>query len=115
MSDQEPPYGGSYPYGYPQQVPGYVGPHNEGIAVAALVLAIGSFPLTFACGVGFVTAIVALVLAGQADRKIREANGALTGEGMVRAARILSWIYLGLTVLVLIVVLLALFVGALGS
>ncbi len=112
---QPPPYGASSPYGHPQPFSGYLGPRNEGMAVAALVLAIASFPLTFACGVGFITATVALVLAGQAERKIRGASGALTGEGMVRAARILSWIYLGLTVVVLIIVLLALFVGALGS
>jgi hypothetical protein len=109
----QPPYAG-YPYGYPQP-PGHPGPRNEGTAVAAFVLAIASFPLTFACGVGFITAVVALVLSTQAERKIREANGALTGEGLARAARIMSWVYLGLAALGLSVVVLALFVGALGS
>jgi hypothetical protein len=74
-----PGYGGS-PWGPPPYPAGQ--PRTEGLAVAALVLAIVSFP------VPVVPAIAALVLAAMAARRIREApEGSLGGRGLVTAAR----------------------------
>ncbi len=80
-----PPPGWSQP-GYPG---GYYAPVTDSKAVTALVLAIVSFVL---CPV--IPAIVAIVLAGQAARSIRASGGRLHGEGLVTAARIVSWINL---------------------
>lgn len=43
-----------------------------------------------------IPAIVALVFANKADREIAASNGWLTGGGMVTAAKIVSWINIGL-------------------
>jgi hypothetical protein len=45
-----------------------------------------------------IPAIVALVLASSADAEIRASGGRLTGEGLNKAAKIISWINIGLTV-----------------
>jgi hypothetical protein len=83
-----------YP-GYPGQTgyagyPGYGGygpapPRTDGLAVTALVLAIGS---VFLCP--FLAAIAALVVAAQAGRRIQASGGALGGAGMVKAARVVA-------------------------
>ncbi len=76
------------PYGAPASaVPayGYDGPRTEGLAVAALVVAIVG---VFVCGV--LAGIVALVLASQAQQRIAASNGRLTGAGMVTAARVVA-------------------------
>ena len=44
-------------------------------------------------------AIVALVMAGGAEREVAQSGGALQGEGQIKAGRIMSWITLGLTAL----------------
>lgn len=64
-----------------------------------LVLSIGSF---FVFGIGVVMAIVALCLCPSAQRNIEASNGALTGEGFVTAARVMSWITIALTILVVV-------------
>ena len=86
-----PPYGGygQQPYGYA----GYQAPEIESSAVVALVLAIASFVV---CPV--IPAIVALVLANNADTAIQASGGRKTGEGLTKAARIVSWINIGLFV-----------------
>ena len=60
----------------------------------ALVLAILSFVV---CPV--LPAIVALVLASSADQEIRASGGRISGQGLSKAAKIISWINLGLSVL----------------
>lgn len=80
----------------------------------ALVLAIASFAIF-----PVVPAIIALFLASSAERTIRASRqvpgGALSGEGMVRAARIVAWINLGIAlgvvVLVVVIVLVLLAIG----
>jgi len=67
-----------------------------------LVLGIVSLVMMFTCGLGFVTAIVALVMAPGAKREIAESGGRLTGESQVRTGSILSWVTLGLTALAVI-------------
>jgi TctA family transporter len=59
-----------------------------------------------------IPAIVALVLASSAERNIAASNGALTGESLTKAARIISWIHLGLIAVVIVLVVI---IAALGS
>jgi hypothetical protein len=97
-------------YGAPQPY-GYGAPQNEGLAVGALVLSIVSWVF---CPI--IPAIVALVLASQAKAKIEASGGRLTGLGLCTAAKIISWIHLGLvSVGVLVVVLVAIAGGFHGS
>jgi hypothetical protein len=88
------PYG-SPPYGQPG---GYPVPQNSNDAVVALVAAIASWVI---CPI--VPSIVALVYAGRARRAILASGGALTGSGMVTAARVLAWVHLVLAAVLLVV------------
>jgi len=92
---------GPYGYGYPQE--------TESQATTALVLSIVG---VFTC---FIVSIVALVIAGKADESIRQSGGRKTGEGLVKAARIVSWITIGLTVLGILVVIVVVAVAAPSS
>jgi hypothetical protein len=105
--DQHPPGSGPPPvpqpavqeYGWGQ--PGYgapPGPPTEGMAVAALVVAIAGF---FVCAP--VGAIVALVLANSAKQRIEASGGRLSGLEQARAARIIAIIELVLTAIVVLV------------
>ena len=101
----QPGYGQppGYGYGYPP------GPQTDSSATAALVIAVVGF---FICAP--VGAIVALVLANSAQKRIEESNGRLTGLEQARAARIIAIVELALTaVLILVGVLIA--VASLGS
>lgn len=99
--------------GYPPPPPGYGGysqgptPQTEGTAITVLVLAISSFVI---CPV--IPAVVALFMCPGARRKIEGSGGALTGEGLVTAAKIISWVNLGLLGAVLLLVVI---VGVLGA
>lgn len=118
-----PPWGAppSYPpLGQPYAPPGYggyggYGPNpyapapNEGMAIAALVVAICQYVV---CWFIPLLAPVALVLASNASSKIRASGGRLQGEGMAKAARIMSWIYLGLAA---VGILLAVIIAAAGG
>lgn len=84
-SDRQP--GGGHAWGPPPpQGPhaGFLPPRTEGMAVWALVCAIVTFVIPLVPG------IIALVLAAQAARAIRQGGGALTGRGLVTAARIVA-------------------------
>ena len=100
---QPPPYGyGPAPqYGYGPQ------PQTEGMAITALVLSIASFVVC-----PLVLAIVALSLCPSAQRKIESSGGALTGESLLTAARIISWINIGIAALVAVFVVIGLIIGA---
>jgi hypothetical protein len=81
--------------------PGYgapPGPPTEGMAIAALVIAIVGF---FVCAP--VGAIVALVLASNARERIEASGGRLSGLEQARAARIIAIIELVLTAIVVVV------------
>jgi hypothetical protein len=60
-------------------------------ATGALVCAILSWVV---CPV--ILAVVALVLASQAQRKIRDSGGQLDGEGQIKAAKWIAWLNIGL-------------------
>lgn len=98
-----PAYGQPAPYGHP-----YPTPKQDEKAVWALVLAIAGWVI---CPV--VAHIVGLVLANQSLTAIRRSNGWLTGEGMARAAQIISII--GLTLALLSIVLLIGLVAVAGT
>ena len=104
------PYGaqpyGQQPYGYG----GYAAPETESMAVVALVLAIASFVV---CPI--IPAIVALVLANNADTAIQASGGRKTGEGLTKAARIIAWINLGIFVATLVIVVVIAIVAAASS
>jgi hypothetical protein len=86
-------------YGYGQPGYGYpAGPPTEGLATAALVIAIVGF---FVCPP--VGAIVALVLASNARERIEASGGRLSGLEQARAARIIAIIELVLTAIVVLV------------
>lgn len=109
-----PPPGYAPPSGYgppplPGQVPPpYGSPQTSGTAIAALVLAVGSFVVF-----PIVPAIIALVLARSASQDIRVSGGRLTGDGLVTAARWTAWINLVLSLgAILLVVLVLVLFGA---
>lgn len=86
----QPPYG--QPYGQPYGGYGYEGygpPQTEGMAVGALVCAIAAWVTCIP-----IAAIVALVLASSAQKKIAVSGGRLTGEGMVTATKWIAWVNL---------------------
>jgi len=106
-----PGYGPAPGYGPGQgDGPPYGQQETSSRAIVALVLAIGSF-----VAFPLVLAIVAIVLAGGADREIAQSGGRLTGEGLARAAKIISWINIALCVLVVVVVVAALAVATTSS
>jgi len=109
---QQPGYGPpptpEQPYGQPGYgQPGYgyaAAPQTEGTATAALVIAIVGF---FVCAP--VGAIVALVLANSATKRIEESGGRLSGLEQARWARIIAIVELVLTAVfvVLFIILIA--------
>jgi hypothetical protein len=113
-SGQQPGYG--QPQGYGQGYggpPAYSGsdygqggyggpPQTEGKATAALVVAVVGL---FICSL--VGGIIALVLAGQADRSIAASGGARTGGGVLKAAKIVAWIDIALGVIGIFVIIAA--------
>ena len=96
------------PSGYPPvgyQAVGYppAARQTESKAVVALILAISSWIIC-----PFITAIAALVLAGQSNRAIVASGGRLEGRSMNTATKVIAWINIVLSVLALIGVLIAL-------
>lgn len=89
------PYGGAYQgWGYPPPEP----PKTSGKAVAVLVLGISSL---IAC-IG-IPGIVALFLAPGAKREIAASQGRLTGDGLVKAGVICSWISVAILILAVVI------------
>jgi hypothetical protein len=106
-----PPPAGSYsgpplsypPTGYPPQGYQAVGypaaRQTDSKAVIGLILAISSW---LVCPL--ITAIIALVLAGQSNRAIDASGGRLEGRSMNTATRIIAWINIVLSVIALIAI-----------
>jgi hypothetical protein len=98
------PYGGQPGYGPPGYgtQPGYgygypAGPPTDSSATAALVIAIVGF---FTCPP--VGAVVALVLANSAEKRIEASEGRLGGRELARAARIIAIIELVLSAVLIV-------------
>jgi hypothetical protein len=129
-SDYPPPPPGPDPYGqappppppayggYGQQPYGYGGgypqaPETESLAVGALVCSIASWTM---CWFLPLPAIAGVVLASRAEDAIRASGGTKTGDGLAKAAKIISWIHIGVFVAALvIIVLIAVIAAATGS
>ena len=93
MSDQYPPPPPPPGYGAaPVPAPNPM-PRTSSNAVVALVLAICSF---LVCPL--IPAVVALFLANSAQREIDASGGWVTGDGLVKGAKIASWINIGLCI-----------------
>lgn len=100
-----PPGWGGYPPGQGYPSPGYgypPVPRNSERAVWVMATGIASLVALFTCCLGFVPAIVSLCLAPGAKREIAASQRALSGEGMVKAGVICSWVTIGLTVLFIV-------------
>jgi hypothetical protein len=82
--------------------PGYPaaaqGPQTSSSAIVALVLAIASWVVC-----PLVLAIIALVFASKADREIASSGGQIQGGGLSTAAKIVSWINIGIFVAAMVV------------
>ncbi len=83
-------------------------------AIVALILAVISWAV---CPI--IPAIVALVLASNAAKEIASSGGRVQGQGLVTAARIVSWVNIGVWAALLVIgaffLLLALVVGGLDN
>jgi hypothetical protein len=77
-----------------------------------MVLGIVAIVTLFSCGIGFIPAIISLVLAGGAEREIAESGGRLGGAQQIKAGRICSWIALGLTALGVLIIVIAIAASA---
>lgn len=91
-----PPAGGAYPPGG-----GYAPPRTSGLAVASLITGILSIVLCPAFG------IAGLITGYSAKRKIRESNGAETGEGLATGGIVTSFIglfFIGLAIVAIIAI-----------
>jgi hypothetical protein len=73
-------------------------PQTSSNAIIALILAIVSWAV---CPI--IPAVVALVLASSAAKEIAASGGRIQGGGLVTAARIVSWVNIGLWAAVLVV------------
>jgi hypothetical protein len=98
----QPPGYGTQPPGYGTQPPGYgygypAGPPTDSSATAALVIAIVGF---FTCPP--VGAVVALVLANSAQKRIEASEGRLGGLELAKAARIIAIAELVLTAVLIV-------------
>ena len=86
-------YGAPSPYGY--GVPyGYASPTatTDALAIVALILGILGFATCPLVG------IAAVVLGHLSRKRIRESNGAYSGDGLALAGLVLGWIQVGLCV-----------------
>lgn len=102
QSSAESMWGESSPIAAPTVVVA-TGPVTSSSAIVALVLSILAWPV---CPVIF--AIIALVFASKADKEIIASQGRIGGSAFVLAARILSWINIGLFAALMVLGLLAL-------
>ncbi|GAA4992915.1 hypothetical protein [Kineococcus glutinatus] len=98
-------------YAPAQYAPGQYGQHGYGAPVAGQAQAvmwtgIGSLALLVfsAGGLGFIPAIVSLVMAPGARRQVLESQGRLQGLGQIRTGQICAWVTLGLTLLAVLAV-----------
>ena len=93
------PSGATPHWGPPPGTGAYTAPRTEGTAIAALICSIASWLLC-----PMILAVIALALAHAAGNKIDASAGRLTGNGLVRAAQIISWIHIGLVTLVCVII-----------
>jgi hypothetical protein len=98
--------------GYGQQGPGGYAPPVAGSAQAVLWTGVGSLVL-LGTGLGWIAAIVALVLARGAKRSVLDSEGRVRGLGFITGGKVCAWVTLGLTVLGIIAI--VVWIAVLGS
>ena len=100
----------------PQGQPG-VGmmPTQNGMALTSMILAICSVVFTFACFVGFILAIPAVILGHIARKQIREGAHMQTGDGMALAGLIIGYIVIGLFAVMCVFIGIAMVTGSSGG
>ena len=90
------------PPGYPPQGYQAVGygqhPQTDSKAVIGLILAISAWVVC-----PFITAVIALVLAGQSNRAIDASGGRLEGRSLNTATKVIAWINIVLGIIGIIV------------
>lgn len=99
-------------YGAPQ--PAYyapVGPKNDGMSIAGLVCGISGLVTLFACGIGFIPAVLGVVFGIIGMKKVDASGGALKGRGMALAGAICGAVAIGLFLIWMIFVI----IGAINS
>jgi hypothetical protein len=99
MSQPPPPPPNGGPEGQPYTPPG--GSGTNGLAIAALVLGITGF-IAYA-----IPAILALIFGYRAKGQIDASGGVQGGRGMALAGIILGWIWIGVYVVILLIVIIA--------
>ncbi len=109
----QPPVPPGYgpPSGYGQVPPGaYGGPaaqtdfvQNSGKSTAVLALGITSILTSWICALGIIPGIIALVLAGGAQKEIDASGGRIGGSGSLTGGKVCAWIGIGLAALVIII------------
>ncbi len=77
---------------------------NNGLAVAALVCGIASFPVLVFCFLGFIPAIRAVVFGFISKRQIRQAGGMQGGNGMATAGIVLGFVCIAFSIILVIAV-----------
>ncbi|NAZ84230.1 hypothetical protein GTR02_20715 [Kineococcus sp. R8] len=92
---------------YGQQGYGPAGPPVAGGAQAVLWTGVGSLVL-LGTGLGWIAAIVALVLARGAKRTVQASEGRVRGLGYITAGKICAWVCLALSLLIVLFIVLAL-------
>jgi hypothetical protein len=96
-----------------QAEPVATAPQTSGKAIVSLIFGIACFILPLA----LISSIVAVAVGYSARKDIRRSAGALKGEDMATAGIILGWVFIGLSVIgicLVVVIALGLF-GAIGS
>ncbi|MGE0730382.1 MAG: DUF4190 domain-containing protein, partial [Acidimicrobiia bacterium] len=76
-------------------------PPTDGMAIASLVTGIGSILAAFACCLGGLIGIAAIVLGVMSRKKIKASNGATSGAGLALAGIITGAVAVALALLVL--------------
>ena len=112
--DTPPPPGGTPPPPPPGAVPpppgqppgfavpgGPVGTQTDGLAIGGLITAIVGI---FICGIVPIPQVVALFLASNSTKKIAASGGRLGGDGLNKATKIISWIWIGLSVVFWVII-----------
>lgn len=95
----------NYNAGSGYESPYDTGPKNNPLAIASLVLGIISVPTIFCCGLGIITAILAIIFGCFSLGAIRRSDGSQAGSGLAVAGLVI-----GIIAIVIIIVVIAILV-----
>lgn len=95
---QQPPQG-QYPQ-YGQYQP--IAPKTSPMAIVGFVMALVAIPVTFLRGFGLILNLAAFIVCLIANSQIKKSNGQLTGKGLAVAGIVITSVWFGLILLLLI-------------